>query len=177
MPKDISIETYISQLVKLQQSTQNITPELLKEIALECGISPDEWNQLQQDAQNHFINGESHFKYQNYKDAITSFKKSLKIAPFHEGSLLGMAKSYQQLHQIKSFKIDKNLAINYAQKLLEVSPGHDVASRIMAQLNQKTQISFNYVLVLIITFLLMVGIGFSGFIIDQIQTPTASCIS
>ena len=162
MSKDISIETYISQLVKLQQSSQKITPDLLKEIALECGISQDEWNQLQQDAQNHYINGESHFKYQNYKDAISSFEKSLKIAPFHEGSLLGMSKSYQQLHQVKNLKIDKNLAINYAQNLLEVSPGHDVASRIIAQLNQKTQISFNYALVLIITFVLMAGIGLVG---------------
>lgn len=157
MPKDISIEAYITQLVKLQQSSQKITPEFLKEIALECGVSLTEWNQLQQEAQNHYLNGESHYKYQNHKEAIASFEKCLQINPFDPGSLLGMAKTYQQLYQIRNTKINKTLSINYAQKLLEISPGHDAASQIIAQLSQKILRTYNYVLIFTIAVVLVAG--------------------
>ncbi len=175
MPKDISLSDYMEQLVKIQANTGSINADQLKELALECGFSEYEWEQLQAEAEINHKNGKGHLEYKNYEEAIRHFDLVLQINPFHSPSLFGMAQAHQGQYQKERNRKSAKLARAYANRLLRVKPGDTQAIQLIKQLNKGQSLGKPRIALAAVGVMLILAIGLAVFFLtgrDQVTIRT-----
>lgn len=133
---DKMIEAYISKLFEVQQARENqpLTEQELKEVALGAGMTEADWQAAQEVADAHNARAEGFLTYQNWTEAIKEYEQTLRIRPHHPQPLAGIAYAFKQRWQAKQQPQDRENALAYARKCLQVSPENAQSHMIVSKL-------------------------------------------
>ncbi|OJJ22546.1 hypothetical protein BKI52_07645 [marine bacterium AO1-C] len=133
------IEEYISKLFEVQRARENqpLTEQELKEIALDAGMSEEDWQAAQEVYLDHIERAEGFLKYKNWSDAIQEYKQALRIKPNDTQALASIAYAYKMRWQEKSQNEDRDHALVFARQCLQASPQNSQALIIVSELSKE----------------------------------------
>jgi tetratricopeptide (TPR) repeat protein len=136
---DKMIEAYISKLFEVQRARENqpLTEQELKEIALDAGMSEEDWQAAQEVADDHNARAEGFLGYKNWTEAINEYEQTLRIRPQHPQPLSGIAYALKMRWQTTQNSQDKERALAYARQCLQVSPENAQSLMIVSELSQQ----------------------------------------
>lgn len=145
------IEAYISKLFEVQKARENqpLTEQELKEIALDAGMSEEDWQAAQEVANDHNTRAEGFLGYKNWTEAISEYEQTLRIRPQHPQPLSGIAYAFKMRWQTTQNPQDKDRALAYARQCLQVSPENAQSLMIVSKLSKqhntvpKPKVGFN----------------------------------
>lgn len=134
------IEEYISKLFEVQRARENqpLTEQELKEIALDAGMSEEDWQAAQEVYQDHIERAEGFLKYKNWSEAILEYKQALRIRPNDTQALASISYAYKMRWQEKSQNEDKENALLFARRCLQASPQNSQALIIVSELSKES---------------------------------------
>ncbi|MDX2306251.1 MAG: OmpA family protein [Microscillaceae bacterium] len=149
MPQQQNWKNYFEKAWEVQskRKSSQLSTEELKKIALESGMSEEEWKEVQKAFQAYLQRGKSYLEHKNWKDALEEFEEAHKINPHHADLLCQLALTYQQRYEARKWMKNAHEAIRYAEDCLEVDPKHQQAPKIVTELknalkDQKTALFF-----------------------------------
>jgi len=133
------IEEYISKLFEVQRARENqpLTEQELKEIALDAGMTEEDWQAAQEVYQDHIERAEGFLKYKNWSDAIKEYKQALRIKPNDTQALASIAYAYKMRWQDQSKAEDRDHALVFARQCLQASPQNSQALIIVSELSKE----------------------------------------
>lgn len=134
------IEEYISKLFEVQRARENqpLTEEELKEIAIEAGMTEEDWQAAQEAYQDHIDRAEGFLTYKNWSDAIAEYRQALRIKPNDTQALSSIAYAYKmrwvQHHQSE----DQESALVFARRCLQIAPQNSQSLIIVSELSKQS---------------------------------------
>ena len=137
------IEAYISKLFEVQRARENqpLTEQELKEIALDAGMSEEDWQAAQEVYQDHIERAEGFLKYKNWSDAIQEYKQALRIKPNNTQALASIAYAYKMRWHDKSQSEDRTHALVFARRCLQGSPENAQSLIIVSELSKEENLA------------------------------------
>ena len=130
MSKDQFLEGYVKKLMERDMDLDDpepLTDEQLKQIALDTGMSEQEWFKLKQDALYTENKGFDYLDRGNYEDALVNFKESTSLYPNSPEAFYGYAKAHFKKGVELENKEDLNHALTYVDRTLKLDPGYQYA--------------------------------------------------
>ncbi len=130
------LESYIKKILQIQREKkeQTFSNDELKNIALELGLAESEWEDIQKKVKDHVKQGDGFYTYKNYEDAIKQYQEALSLNPYQPELLCKLASAYQQKWYQEKKSDDKNMAIEHAQRCLEIDTTQEGAIRIISEI-------------------------------------------
>lgn len=138
---DEKIAKHIEKVMAVQNNEMSAAESLqqLKEIDLELGISPQEWDLLMSKADESAKLARQHLLHQNYTAAYEAADWAISVNPFHKEGLLGLAQAawglYKQTQEAQYLVVAKQKA----NELLLHYPNEQAAVILLSQMNQMQQ--------------------------------------
>ena len=161
---DEMLQAYINKMLQLQNDYRDkpFTNEELKQVALDMGMSEEDWLESQKAFNGYLKSGQGHLNYRNWKDAVQELEQAAALNPNSHEAAYGLASAYSGLWletQNDKYKVQ---AEKYAQWALQAKPGHPPTLAILSQLREgekeaKKFKSFK-------TIMVAVGVGIALFI-------------
>ena len=168
--KDKSLERFIEKVIEIQNSKSKtyLDTDGLKKVAVELGMTNNEWQRLQETFDDHFVRGRGFLKYENFTDAIIDLEQALSINPHHVNTLFLLSKAYYIKWQHTNNEADKLKVEQYAKKCLQIEPTHNDSLRIISSLKVKPKrppkkINTPVALVAVLILVLLGGVFFALF--------------
>lgn len=132
--QDEQLQRYLQKLLEVQRDSEQ--PELdeaeLKRIALyEVGMTPQQWEEVQQNYQQHFQRGQSFAEFGNWKEAIEEYEQALALRPNQLPLLYELGAAYKNLFSDSLDRNDRRRAEFYAKKCLHLDPQFSKASQLL----------------------------------------------
>jgi LemA protein len=130
------LQAYLNRMLTIQQnrSEKPLTPAELKEMALDSGMTEEDWAAAQQESKVKMKSGLGHLQYGNWEKSLADLEQAIAVNPYHADGLVGLAKAYLLKYQTSKVPADKQKAENYVERALEVSPGYNSALSVAKQL-------------------------------------------
>lgn len=137
---DKIVEEYISKLFEIQRARENqpLTEQELKEIALDTGMTEDDWQAAQEVYADHLERAEGFLKYKSWTDAIQEYEQALRIKPNNTQALASIAYAFKMRWQEQQQRNDKEQALEYARRCLQTSPQNAQSLIIVSELSKQT---------------------------------------
>jgi LemA protein len=165
---DDRLQRYINKMLLLQddQREKPMTDQELKEIALEIGMSEEDWKASQETAKAHLKSGQGHLTYGNWKGAIQELEQANALNPNSVEATYGLANAYKESWIETKNLQDQNLAEKYAQRALQLQPGHSPSLQVLGALRdterevKQNNTTRNYVLAAVAGVVLLIAIIF-----------------
>ncbi len=132
-----TLQAYLQKLLSIQDK---LTPQDLRRLAREMGLSEREWQLLQDECQDHVQRGMGFVRYQNWDDAIAELNQAHAINPLHPEALDGLAQAHQARWQTTGRESDREKAISFANKLLQEDPRHEASLQRISELKQPAMV-------------------------------------
>lgn len=138
MPQQQNWKNYFEKAWEVQskRKSSQLSTEELKKIALESGMSEEEWKEVQKAFQAYLQRGKSYLEHKNWKDALEEFEEAYKINPHNADLLYHLALTYQQRYETRRWMKNAYTAIRYAEDCLETNPGHPEAPKVVTELKK-----------------------------------------
>lgn len=135
------IEAYISKLFEVQRARENqpLTDEELKEIALDAGMTEEDWQAAQEAANDHNARAEGFLKYKNWSEAVNEYAQALSIRPLDTQLLSGIAYGLKMRWHTTHDPQDRDRALTYARQCLQVSPENAQSLMIVSELSAQSE--------------------------------------
>lgn len=113
----------------------------LKELAISMGLTDEEWDKLQVEAQQNLVAAEKHLAARNFVDAVSAADKATAINPYIKdgNSILAQAYLMQWLDDHDPEK--RNKAEYYARKEVVVDPSDKRAINVLSTVQNKKRIA------------------------------------
>lgn len=133
------LEAYIAQVLKLQAEHRQVPLQVeeLNRIAGELGLSEAELDFIDQKFQDYFYRGKGYLRHHNFDKAIEELSQALLIKPLHIETLFGLAEAHLFRWQHTHKKTDKQAALEYAERCLEIDARHEGAFLLIGRLENK----------------------------------------
>lgn len=166
------LEDYIEKLIQVQNREQDraFSREELRRIALDMGVSEEMWERIQDDVNDHIVRGAGFLRYKNWTDAIEEFEQAEVFRPDDMEVLFGLAQSYAGRWSNTSAREDRDAALAYAEKCLELDPGHDPSLKMISQVREGKKVRERKMRAapwMVLSLLLAVGIVVLLFFFNQ----------
>lgn len=136
-----NIEAYFEKILQIKNQRKGLSKAELKEIALELGMSENEWREVQKVAKGHIERGYNFLEHQNEEDAQKEFEQALVVFPDDARVLYGMAHVHERWFIAKGKAADKEAALKHAHATLQADPTHTEAARLISHLKDKKPIT------------------------------------
>ncbi len=138
-PEDKILEAYIAQVLKLQAEHRKLPLQVeeLNRIASELGLSEIELDFIDQKFQDYFYRGKGYLRHHNFDKAIEELSQGLLIKPLHIETLFGLAEAHLFRWQLTHKSTDKQAALSYAERCLEIDARHEGAFLLIGRLEDK----------------------------------------
>ena len=139
MSSDKALAKYVEKMYEIQFSQKDniLTPTQLKEIALEMGITEQEWEESQQVFQGHLANGKELLLQQNWTDAIQTLESAVALNPYHLDALYLNAQAHVERFEDKKNSTDETHARELLTRALQVQPGHKPSLKLLSKLREE----------------------------------------
>jgi len=136
-PKSTHLE-YVNNILKLSEDETKplITDEKVRRRVQEISITDEEWEVLIEEFNNFFARGQTHFKHNNFTEALEEFQHALSLNPNEPETLYFCAECHHQIWKQKDSRQHKNKALELAEKCLEVNPKHNKAAVTISQIQE-----------------------------------------
>lgn len=140
MSDDKSLERFVERIIEIQNSqNETLKEDDLKQIAIDMGMSENDWLALQKTFNAHLTRSKAFLNYKNWDDAIEEGEQAIIINPHNEEALYTLSYSYFKRWQHKRNPGDKEMAEKYADKVLHINPSHDEAIRLISSLRSQAK--------------------------------------
>ncbi len=136
-----NLDTFVQKMYELQYSDKelNYTPEQLKQIALETGLSESEWNNSQIQLQNHVKNGREHLYAKNWDYAITEFEQAINLNPFSAENNFSLALAHFDKWKAEDDFYALGNAQKFADKSLKLKAGYSPAIQLLSKIKNSSK--------------------------------------
>lgn len=144
--QDKALENYIKKLMEIQYNPQtdaHLTDQDLKEIALEAGLTEQDWFSAQQRARNHLDRGRSYLNAGNSEDAVPELEQAAMLMPNSAEANFLAAKAFVQRGSMLNQAQDYDKAEYYLRHALLTSPAHSEALALKTELNNRRRVYTN----------------------------------
>jgi LemA protein len=138
MNSDEILQAYINKMLTLQGQKRDMpfSPAELKQIALDMGMSEEDWLLSQQTFDGYLKSGLGHLRNRNYRDAIKELEQAVALNPNHAEAAHGLAGAFLGKYKETHSEADRREAEKYAELALQIRPGHQPTLNILAELRQ-----------------------------------------
>ena len=135
-----NLESFVKKMYEIQFSEQEkvLSNNELKEIALDTGLSENDWQQTQQLLRASEQNGQQHLNAKNWNSAIKEYETATSFNPFKVYNVYNLAVAYKNRGEQNNNKSDINKAEQYANQCLTIQPGYSPAIQLIANINEDT---------------------------------------
>lgn len=128
---------YAERLLQLRQElSQTPTPETLRAIALDVGITDTDLAVLHQRAQDHCTRAEGYREFQRWDDAIAELEQAVALEPLNLKAIDELAQTHRQRYFQKRQPRDRQAAEQLARQCLQLDPSYRPALELIDQLDQ-----------------------------------------
>jgi len=121
------LKNYIERMLNIQQeNTQEkpLTEEELKAVALQTGMSEEEWEASRKLLAEHIKAGDNYLKFGNWEAALLSFEQALALHPHKIEAHYGVAKAYIKQWQKEEKEVFLKKAQRHIKTILRFNPAH-----------------------------------------------------
>lgn len=136
-----NIEAYFQKILQIKDQRKGVSEAELKEIALELGMSENEWREVQKVARGHIDRGYNFLDHNNEEDALKEFEQALVVYPDDARALYGIAHIHERWFLEKGKAENKTEALQYAHDTLQADPAHANAARLISYLKNKKPVT------------------------------------
>lgn len=136
-----ALAKYVEKMYQIQYNGQDeiLTPDKLKQVALDMGITEEEWQESQKAFQTHYQNGRTLVLQRNWHDAIKELDSATSLQPYDADALHAHAQALAGRYQEKGDAEDEARARESAERALRVRPGHQPTLKVLSMLSEKKQ--------------------------------------
>ncbi|MGB0524294.1 MAG: LemA family protein [Flammeovirgaceae bacterium] len=136
-----ALAKYVEKMYELQFSEQEniLTPAELKQIALEMGVTEQEWQESQRAFEGHLKNGKELIVHQNWTDAINSLAEAVVLNPYHIDALYYKAQAHVERFEEHQNPTDAKTAQELVHRALKIAPGHAPTLTLLSKLRTEKE--------------------------------------
>lgn len=113
----------------------------LKELAISMGLTDEDWDKLQNDAEQNLIAAEKHLAARNFVDAVSAADKATAINPYIKDGNSVLAQAYLMQWIDDSDPVKRDKAEYYARKEVMVDPNDKRAINVLSTVQNKKRIA------------------------------------
>jgi len=149
MSEDQFLEGYVKKLMEREMDLDDpepLTDEQLKQIALDTGMSEQEWLNIKQEAIDTENRGFDYLDRGNYEDALLCFKESISLYPNSPEAFYGYAKAHFKKGVELENESDFDTALLYIKRTLKLDPGYQYALDLKSNIRKYKRIEDNKVI-------------------------------
>lgn len=128
------IHTFLER--KNAQKSQIKSEEDLKKIALDTGLSESDWDAFIAEFRKLKEQGKSFFQHKNPEDAVIKLQKALEMNPFDLEANAIISEAYLQKFMLGKQNSDRENALKYARKCLDIDSSHQGSYELITALKQ-----------------------------------------
>lgn len=138
---DKLLEDYIHKMYQLQNNsnTKALNEQELKQIALDTGMSENEWLETQKIFEDHIKKGNGHSMYKNWYQAHKEYQQASVINPYSIDAIYGLANASFELWKDTEEQKYKKEAKELLYRCQQISPGHRPSLSLMSSINKNTR--------------------------------------
>ena len=136
---DKALSKYIEKMYEIQYSQKDniLSDAELKEIALNMGISEEEWNSSEQVFADTLATGKELILQQNYADATEKLESAVALKPYHANALCFLAQAQIGMYKEAGLQVYATKAEAFIDRCLRVDPRHKQALKLLNELRQE----------------------------------------
>lgn len=136
-----SLERFVEKMIAIRDNdeTTNLNWNDLKQVALELGLTEEEWQKVETKFNNHSERGNSFLRYKNYDDAILEYEQALALFPAHADTCFSLASTHALRWRNSGNADDKKMALRYCDDTLKSAPTHEQAIKLLSELKVQKQ--------------------------------------
>lgn len=141
---DQSLENYLKKLMEIQYSTStdtNFSEKELRDIAMEAGLTEEDWAQARKKAQDHLTRGKAHTDAGNWEDAATELETAAMLMPHHAEANFLAAKAFLHRGNMHNQPQDYDKTDYYLSRTLIISPDYSEAYSLKTELNNRKRVN------------------------------------
>ncbi len=133
-----NLDTFVKKMYDLQYSDKEIvvSTQELKKIALDTGLSEQEWNESQIMLQNHIKNGKQHLSANNWDYAISEFEQAVNLNPFSAENNFNLAVAHHDKWKGEDDILALGNSQKYAEKSINIKAGYSPAIHLLAKIKK-----------------------------------------
>ena len=132
------LSSYVERVMALSaQRSSALSPEELREIALELGMSEDELAAADEAAEGHLLRGQGYLSHKLWEDAIEQLGSAAALAPMNVDMAFALAQAYAGRWRAKNDKEDCLEAQRLTRRCVELDPRFDQAYELLADLDEE----------------------------------------
>ncbi|MCS6822522.1 MAG: tetratricopeptide repeat protein [Microscillaceae bacterium] len=129
-----NLKAFIQKLLELQQKEKPLSLEEMKAIAHSIGLSEADWQNVMQAFEGYLLRAKGYLKYGNWQDAIEELEQALALNPSHKEVLTCLVQAYYQKWIASRSPKDKEKALQYAERCIQIHPTFTPAYKIRSEL-------------------------------------------
>lgn len=132
-----ALAKYVEKMYKIQMSEDEsiLSPAELKTVALDMGISEEEWEESQQVFKDHLKTGQQLVKQRNWDDAVVSLDHATSLNPYHIDAIYAHAQALVGRYNETGDANDEAKARELINRALKVEPGHPPSVSLLTMLS------------------------------------------
>lgn len=136
---DKALQAYYEKMLRKQYDISDEIPtqEELKKIALEIGVSEEEWQKTQDEFQEKLKGGKFLISQNNFSDAISQLEEAASINPYHIEVVYSLAYAYFLSWKEKG-GAGKAKAEELLQRAMRIQPSHGPSLRLRSEIIEST---------------------------------------
>lgn len=169
---DHVLEAYIKKLMEIDMGLDDhslplLSDKQLEEIALNSGMTADEYHAFLAQAHRHFTDGKKHLELYNYESAKEAFHQCISKFPNHYEATYLLAKSYFHLGLLQQDKSFFDHCDLYIQRCLRLKPSYAPAIELIAlkqhelkSISNSGRTKKRIVFIAALTFVAIIGISY-----------------
>ncbi|OHX65389.1 hypothetical protein [Flammeovirga pacifica] len=140
LPTKDHLSRFIERLYEIKESNSNkVTQADLKSMALEMGLTDLDWVRMQDLFSSHLARAIGYHKYKNWDDSIYELDQALTINPFDSKCFFLTASCYANKYYEEERKTDREQAIHFANKVLEINPLDEKSLQLLSSLKKEAR--------------------------------------
>ena len=125
--------------IRNQRPHRPLKPEEIRQIALDLGMTEDEWQQLQETAAAHRARGQGFLKHGTWDEAVAELSRAAALYPDHLDTMFLLAQAYRGRWLAEHAEVDRQQAVDLARRCLEVEPAHDPSLVMVGELEAEVE--------------------------------------
>jgi len=136
-----NLDVFVKKMYDLQYSDKEIvvSEQELKKIALDTGLSEQEWAESQVILQNHIKNGNQHLSANNWDYAISEFEQAINLNPFSAENNFNLAVAYYDKWIGEDDILSLGNSQKYAEKSLKLKAGYSPAIQLLSKIKKSSK--------------------------------------
>lgn len=153
------LENYIRKLLEIKDREHYLSANDLKEIALQTGMSEQEYKAVLRAIQDYVDRGNSFATLKNWQEAIYNYQQAVTLSPFDSDILWKLASAYHELFKLQPIAKNREQALQFARQVIQINPKHLEAAEFLSKNKPLTKKSYP---VLALAFLVIL-VAFAAF--------------